>query len=777
MQGTGAASSDIGRGARVNVGWLIAGLLTSPVLVLVSGAVRPRAAGGVAAWLAGLSFVAVLGAWVGGVSDLRVTWLHAWGLPLHLSLDGLGALYALLTTGIGCLVIVYSQAYMPGHAHDEQALVIFYALITLFMAAMVGLVVSIDLYSLLIFWDLTAIASYFLIAFDTHDRRARAAANVALVLTAGSAVLLLAAAVLLHVETGTSDLPDIFANVPSGTTLTVIGMLAACAAMAKSAQVPLHFWLPRAMVAPTPVSAYLHSAAMVAAGVFLLSRLHPLLAEDEGTRQLLIWVGMASIACGSILALAHDEMKSILAYSTVAQYGYVVWLLGIGGSEAAPAAALYVVAHALAKSALFLTAGAVTTATGEHRLSRVGGLAARVPWLAAGSAICAAGLSALPLTVGFFKDELFFRVAHGEGTLATIAAIGAAGLTFAYTWRFWCGIFYGAYRRKPRALPRRLVAPVLALAAIIIAGGLRPQWLTGLAEAGGAVIHGAPLSVETRYHVDPRASNLMALAAYGLGIVLLLGERTLRQSWRLVARAGELYGPDRIYHAARHAMATVSTDLHGIEVRDLRDRAAAVLVPGGALIGGALLAGAQGALVRVGDLRLVDLPLAAALVVSAIAAVAAVRPRRHLPMILALSMVSYSLAVAFAFFGAPDVALVALLVQTVLTLLLLAALSLFPSDHLRETARAEPRLPPRAFVVSSLATAGAFAFAWVALSWPASPAVPLADVRLTPEAHAGDAVTAILADFRGLDTLGEATVLVLALLGIATLLRWHGGGP
>ncbi|MGH9162662.1 MAG: proton-conducting transporter membrane subunit, partial [Vicinamibacteraceae bacterium] len=236
----------------MNVGWLVAGLLACPVLVLAGGAVRPRAAGSVAAALAGLSFLLILGAWLGGLPDLRVTWLQTWGLPLHFSLDGLAALYALLTTGIGYLVIVYSQAYMADHVHEERGLVRFYVLITFFMAAMVGLVVSGDLYSLLIFWDLTAIASYLLIAFDGH-RQARVAANSALVITAGSAVLLLAAAVLLHVETGTSDLPQVFADAPGGTTLTAVGFLTACAAMAKSAQVPLHFWLRRAMVAPTPV--------------------------------------------------------------------------------------------------------------------------------------------------------------------------------------------------------------------------------------------------------------------------------------------------------------------------------------------------------------------------------------------------------------------------------------------------------------------------------------------------------------------------------------------
>ena len=759
----------------MHAGLLAATVFACPAIVLAAAAVRPRAAGPAAVVVAALAFVAVLVAWIWRIPGSTIAWVPAWDLSLHFALDGLGALFALLTTGVGALVIVFSLGYLPHDIEDPRERARFFVVIVLFMASMVGLVLSQDLYSLLICWDLTAITSYLLIATHRDDPESRRAARMALVVTAGTAVLLVAAAVVLHARSGTSHLPSILAG-GSASLVVPGGWLLACAALAKSAQVPLHFWLPRAMVAPTPVSAYLHSAAMVAAGVFLLARFHPLL-EGGFLSWLLLWVGGASVLIGSLLALAKDDIKAILAYSTVAQYGYVVWLLGIGGGEAATAAAFYVGAHGLAKSGLFLTAGGVTEASGgERRLSHLGGLAAPLPVLAAASAVCAAGLAALPLTLGFFKDELFFRVAHQHGTAATAGAIAAAALTLAYTLRFWSGIFLGAAKGVSRPPGALLVGPVVVLAALLAMGGIAPDTYTALAEHAGAVIHGTAAPVEAAYHLDARPTNLMALGAWLLGAMLLaLARAGWWHPWSMAARAGDVIGPDRLYELAGRGLGRTSDWLHGIEVRDLRDRAAAVLVPGGALIAAALLVSPGNVVFLPGTIGMRDLPLGAALVVAALSAIAAARLRRHLPTVLALSMVSYSLALAFAFFGAPDVALVAVLVQTVLTMLLLAALSLFPSDALARVSRKEgPERTSRA-IYTAIASGAAFAFAWLVLSWAAPPIASYTYVTSAHEAHARDVVTAILADFRALDTLGEASVLAVAVLGITTILRWNRG--
>ncbi|HEY7076718.1 MAG TPA: proton-conducting transporter membrane subunit, partial [Solirubrobacteraceae bacterium] len=420
--------------------------------------------GGPLAWTAVAAaaggFVAALAAWLAGGGSVDVAWAPTLNLRLDLALDGLGALYVLLATGIGTVVFAYGTAYLPLHLEHEGRPAAegrrFWAWMTLFMAAMVGLACARDLVLLFVFFDLTAVASYFLIGFDRDRREARGAALMALLVTGISAVALLLGAVLLYHRYGTFSLPLLFDRARAGTTTTVACALIAVAALAKSAQVPLHFWLPRAMAAPTPVSAYLHSAAMVAAGVLVLGRVHPLLALDRAVLDGLLVVGLVSIAVGGVLALAQDELKQILAHSTISQYGYVVALYGIGGASGAAAAALYVVAHAIAKSALFMTAGAVTTATGESRLSHLGGLARGMPVLAAASGVAAATLAALPVTLGFFKDELFFGAARDRGTLVALMAVVAAALTFAYIGRFWLGLFTGREQTAPHAIPALL---------------------------------------------------------------------------------------------------------------------------------------------------------------------------------------------------------------------------------------------------------------------------------------------------------------------------------
>ncbi len=246
---------------------------------------RPGDGSGVAVACAVAAFAGVLAALAAGGASVDVPWAPTLGLRIDLALDGLGIRYALLATGIGAAVFVFGGAYLPWHLHHEGRppgeARRFWAWMTLFMASMVGLACARDLVLLFVFFDLTAVASYFLIGFDRNRREARGAALMALLVTGVSAVAMLVGAVLLYVEYGTFSLPELFERAGGGTTTVVASALIAVAALAKSAQVPLHFWLPRAMAAPTPVSAYLHSAAMVAAGVLVLGRVHPLLADSR----------------------------------------------------------------------------------------------------------------------------------------------------------------------------------------------------------------------------------------------------------------------------------------------------------------------------------------------------------------------------------------------------------------------------------------------------------------------------------------------------------------
>jgi multicomponent Na+:H+ antiporter subunit A len=716
---------------------------------------------------------------------IDLAWAPAWNLRFIFALDGLGALYALLATGVGIAVVIYAAAYMPIHLHhghrSEREIVPFLGWLLLFMGAMVGLVLSRDLLLLFVFWDITAIASFFLIGFDRTERDARVAAFMAIVTTGVSAIALLVAILLIHRETGTFALDDALRSLESGRSATIAGVLIAIAGLAKSAQVPLHYWLPRAMAGPTPVSAYLHSAAMVAAGVFLLSRLHPVLALSEGVLNLLLVVGFASMAVGGVVALTRDRLKQLLAYSTISQYGYVVVLLGLGGDHAVVAACFYVVVHAVAKSALFLSAGTVTEATGTMSLSETGGLARRMPMLAIATGISAASLAALPGTAGFFKDELFFAETHDRGGIVPILAVAGAALTAAYMGRFWFGIFAGAEKRTPASVPGAMSWPIVALSILSVIGGFWLSPVSRLAENAADAVVGGHHPIHAGYVFSLTTENIMAIIAIASGATLVVTQRWWIGTLRRVVGIGERIGSEHLFALMISGLNRLSDRAYRIEVRDLRSRVASILPPAALLIGLGLFYSRDNLKISVGPFDRDDLVITAMLAVAAVAALAATARDHHLTLSLVLSGVGFSLAVVYALLGAPDVALVAVLVETLFTLLFLGMLALMPRDinpSSVQTFRDDDIDPaPETHRLRDIAIAGIggllmFVIAWTTLSEePAADGVSVDYLGLTPLAHGKDIVTVILADFRGFDTMGEITVIGIAFLGIATLLR------
>jgi multicomponent Na+:H+ antiporter subunit A len=727
-----------------------------------------------------LAFLATVFVWYGGGDSVDFAWAPAWDLRFAISLDGLAALYALLATGVGFLVLVYSSRYLPLHleheGRPESEKTRFYGFMLLFMGSMVGLAMAQDLILLFVFWDLTAIASYYLIGYDRHDADARASALMALLVTGVTAVFLLIAALLLHSTHATFSVPELARLVEPGALLDVAGLLICVAALAKSAQVPLHFWLPRAMAAPTPVSAYLHSAAMVAAGVLLIGRTYPVLQESQVLLDALLVVGLLSIAVGGILALTRDVLKQLLAYSTISQYGYVVFMYGLGGEYGVAGACVYVTAHALGKCALFLTAGTATEATGEDRLSAIGGLRKPLPLLAVTSGAAAASIAALPLTIGFFGDEVFFKASLEKGPVFAGFAVVGAALTLAYLWHFWSGLFLGRLRDGTSSIPTALIWPVAVLGLLVLSGGFYAEPFAVLAEEAGAASYGTSIELELSYHFDLRAENLMALGTFALGTLIVVSRSLWEKGALIASRLGDLAGPERLYELSMNSLNRLSDYAHRAEVRDLRSRVAAILLPAGLLVGAGILFTPTMDAYRVGELGAQDLPLLLALCAAVVASLATTFVRRHVTLALVLSGSGFTLALVYAFFGAPDVALVAVLVEAILTLLFLSTSKLIPYEVLHRQAE----LPSfttvqkrRRTIFSSLVASGfALAVVWGTLSQPAAEStVAKEHIRLAEDAHAKDVVTAILADFRGLDTLGEITVVALALLGVATLLN------
>ncbi len=756
---------------------LLVAMVGAPVTAIV-GWRRPRAAAVVAVVSAATALLLVIAAWRSGGGVTSLPWVPTWGLRFVLTFDGLTAIYALLATGIGVAVLVYSAAYLPRHlahlhrpASDATG---FYALILVFMGAMVGLVMADDLLLLFIFWDITAVVSYFLIGFNREEPSSRPAALMALMVTGGSAILMLAGIVALWIDSGTTSIPELNASAPGGLLFTISIGAITMSALAKSAQMPLHFWLPRAMVAPTPVSSYLHSAAMVAAGVFLLARLLPLVHRAAWIPEALVAIGLASTLAGGLLAIGRDDMKRVLAYSTIGQYGYVVVLLGLGGAYGAIGAGMYVLAHAIAKCALFLTAGAVTEATGKKNLSELGGLLRSMPVVAIASAVAAATIAALPLTMGFFKDELFFAAMNEEGPAFTIAAVLSAALTFGYVARFWGKIFLGRSSLRAGTLPFPMIAAIVILATLCVAGGISIGPANGLANAGGSAALMEPVSVSLAYHLDTRPENLMALAAYAIGLGLVASLTGWGRMSRGLAGIAGRFGPDRLYQRILEATNGFSDRLHGYEVHDLRGRVAWVLLPVGILVLlGLVFTSNDGAFI-VGELRPGDLLVVLVLAVVCAAAVTATQTVQHLSALLLLSAVGFPLAAVYAFLGAPDVALVAVLMETLISLLFigfLAAMRDRPRVEGFETASLTSHRW-RDVLIGFAAAATAFVVVWGVLSKPAAVETAARDqIALTPAAHARDVVTAILSDFRGIDTLGEITVIGITMIGLISLLQ------
>lgn len=741
--------------------WVAISAALAAIVVGVLIGLRPRWAPAVSALSAIAVATACALAWgTGATPTVDVAWMTPLGSRLHLALDPLAAPTAVFLTAVAAPILAFAAGYLPAHlAHEgrplsEQAR--FCALMIAFMAAMVLLVVAQDLLVLFVALELTALASFLLIGFD-GTAEARRASFLALAITVGSSLVFLVGVLLIAAETGSTSIAAAEGRELSPFALgcLVVG------ALGKSAQFPLHIWLPRAMVAPTPVSAYLHSAALVAAGVFVLMRVRVLLASSPAVLDALVALGFVSIAIGGALALVEDELKAILAYSTIAQYGYALVLIGLGGSSGLAGAPLFLVAHGVCKSALFLTAGTITSATGAERLSQSGGLARHMPVLAVSSAIAALGLAGLPLTVGYFKDEALLAAASERGPLMLVLCAASIAITLAYTARFWAGIFLGP-PRMTGSPGRLLVWPVAFLALATLAGGVLAEPLRLAFEDAGRTVAGRAISFHLGYALNREA--LVAAGAWATGFALLATRARWEPALRSVTERAALIGPARLARVAARSASSASDALHRIEVRDLRDRIGAVLVPTAILVALAVLArpSLPSAELLLGESAI---PLVMALALVSLAALVAARPRRHFAIVLQLSFVGFGLALAFVIAGAAEVALVIVLIETLFTLLFLGALTHIRDAVLERALEAPAQRRRGPMLVALAAGVATFVLAWIALSTPPLSRVSDAHLRLSESAHAGDVITAVLADFRGYDTAGELTVLAVAIFG------------
>lgn len=730
---------------------------------------------------------------------VRLPWMPTLGAHLSFHLDGLSLLFALLVTGIGAIVFLYAGAYLAGEARLGQ----FYAFLLVFAAAMLGLVLADNVILLFVCWELTSLASYFLIGFR-HDRAAaREAALSALLVTGLGGLALLAGLLLLAAAAGSMELSQI---VRAGPTVRANPRYAAALVLVllgtftKSAQVPFHFWLPAAMEAPTPVSAYLHAATMVKAGVYLLARLAPVLGGTLLWEVSLTAVGAATTVVGAALALVTTDLKQILAYTTVSALGTLVMLLGVGTAGVAAAGVVVLLAHALYKGALFLGAGAIEHGAGSRDVSGLSGLRAAMPVTAATMGLAALALAGVGPVLSFVGKELALEALlagpRGSGAAALWASaapwaaaatlwasaagsVALAGVVFLRPFRGparpghgerpWVGAT-GAPHRAPHEAPWAMTAGPLLLAALGVVFGLRPALVHALVAPAVASIAGRPTPVELALWHGLTPSLALSGAAVIAGAGLYLGWSGLRGL--AVSVHERWWGPARWYADGLRLLSWIADrQTRLLQSGYLRRYLLVIIVASG---GAAWLALARSAVVPAApawtDARLYEVVVAALILAAALAA--ATSPSR-LGAVAALGVVGAGVSLIYALFGAPDLAMTQILVEALTVLLFVLAFY-----HLPRFARLSSR-PARARDALAAGLVGALVAVLVLVAAGEPEASRLARYyaeRSLSAAHGRNIVNVILVDFRGLDTLGEITVLATAATGVYVMLRLRSAG-
>ncbi|MCC6498310.1 MAG: Na+/H+ antiporter subunit A [Propionibacteriaceae bacterium] len=712
-----------------------------------------------------------------------VPWIPGLGVVLGFSIGIVQWILALVVTGIGALVLLYCRWYFE--AEPPQTRVV--ALLTAFCAAMIGLVTADDLITIYVFWEATTVFSYLLIGHDPTRRANRSAALTALIVTTTGGLAMLVGFLVLGRAAGTFSLAAILAAPPSGPAVTLAALLVLAGALSKSALVPFHFWLPGAMAAPTPISAYLHAAAMVKAGVYLVAVLAPALAGSPGWRPAVWVLGALTLFLGGWRALRQDDLKLLLAYGTVSQLGLLILLLGTGTRAAALGGLAMVVAHALFKATLFLVVGVVDHSAGTRKLSELSGLRRRLPVTAAIAGIAAASMAGIPPTLGFIAKEAGLEgvlnlAVTGDGTgiapvpawaLAAVVVLGSA-ITVAYSLRFWWGAF-GTKAGVPQAVVAHsptagfVAAPALLGLACLVAGFLGDPLTAALTPYADSLQLGEPshgLKLVPALGLPLLAS---ALAIAGGAVLFWQREQiaAVQQTFPKVPAAVDFYratmlGIDRFAveitaRTQRGSLAqyvatilVVVTASIFITLSAIRTWPAVVLADNWGQVVVGLLTAAAGVLVAFS--------------------------RGRLRAVLLLGVTGYGTGVLFLLHGAPDLALTQVLVETVSLLVFLLVLRKLPKFFTER-----PHTSGRWWRIVIAAGTG-LAFSLVALlmlgSRTATPVSAPYHEAAYSFGYGNNIVNVVLVDTRAWDTIGEIAVLSIAATGVASLIFLRGrAGP
>ncbi|GGH44190.1 monovalent cation/H+ antiporter subunit A [Frigidibacter albus] len=717
----------------------------------------------------------------GEVIRVELDWLPQLGLSVSFFLDGLGLLFAGMILGVGLLVTLYARFYLSSDDPMGQ----FYTYLLLFQGAMLGIVLSDNILLLLIFWELTSLSSFLLIGYWKHLPEGRQGARMALAVTGGGGLAMIGGMLILGNIAGSYNLTDILTQgdaIRASEWYLPALILILLGAFTKSAQFPFHFWLPHAMAAPTPVSAYLHSATMVKAGVFLLARMWPVLAGTDAWFYIVATTGLITMVLGALIALFKNDLKALLAYSTVSHLGLLTMLLGFGTKFAAIVAVFHIINHLTFKAALFMTAGIVDHAVHSRDIKRLGGLRHLMPITFVIGTVAALSMAGIPLFNGFLSKEMMLDEAARTGwagsawVVPALATLGAL-LSVAYSFRFIMHVFFGPvrddYPAEPHDPPFGLwAAPALLVVGVVLIG-LVPALVVGplVAVAGGAVIGGGELpyySLKIWHGVTP--ALFMSAAAVLGGLLLLWRHAPLDRVWLAAPRPEAKVIFDRLIAAAVSLARRITDRAHD----GAMSRYLAIFVVATVALGAVAWTGG-GTPPPTRGLQPVPLVVAigwALLLVAAVSVVVTHRSR-FLALVL-ISIIGLMISAGFVYLSAPDLALTQIAVETVTIMLLLLALHFLPKTTPIESGWFR-RI--RDGMIAAAAGGGVGALAYVFL---------LRDVDTISGYHLENSyvggggtnvVNVILVDFRGYDTYGEIIVLAIAGLVIFAAIEALLSGP
>ncbi|KGX88949.1 Na+/H+ antiporter subunit A [Pontibacillus litoralis] len=713
-------------------------------------------------------------------------WIPSLNINFDFYLDGLGLLFGLLISGIGTLVVLYSIFYL----HKSEQLAHFYVYLLMFMTAMFGVVFSDNVYVLYTFWELTSLSSFLLIGFWNHRKGSRYGALKSMLITVFGGLSLLGGLILLHLVTGTTSIQAMIEQKEVIIQSPYFGWILAfvfLGAFTKSAQFPFHIWLPDAMEAPTPVSAYLHSATMVKAGIFLIARFLPIFVLSEWFMIVTSTVGIVTLCIGSYMAVRQTDLKGILAYSTISQLGMIMAMLGYGTSTAIFAAVFHILNHATFKGSLFMVAGIVDHETGTRDIRKLGGLMTLMPitaTLALFGTFSMAGVP-LPFLNGFYSKEMFFQASldlSGTSSITEVLAIVIPILavvgsifTFVYSMYLFFGTFRGEYKeqelpKKPHEAPiGMLISPIILITGVVVIG-LYAQLVNEplLAHTYEAITGEISNKTISYWHGFIPAFQL-SLLVVGVGTVLAMTRKRWSSIYNVLPGSLSL---NRVYdwlvdRTEKYSMKITNTYMTG----SLKTYAQ-LLLSAIFIISAAILFLTNGINLEATDLAPITIAELLIVGMMAFAAIATVFTNSRIAAILILGVVGYGLSILFVLYRAPDLALTQLIVETVTVALFLLAFM-----HLPELRKRTEPLRTRALNATIAISFGALMTIVAISSFASKWFEPISQYFLETSKSLGggkNVVNVILVDMRGLDTLFEIAVLALAALGIYGMIKLRG---